>query len=153
MKICRITRETSCKLRNTNSSPTFPYISVFKKRKEKAWGTELMYFIFAEIKGKSNSTRIYLIWTRSARFDGGNFMRSISLKKLNLVLMACMILQKLRTAQVKRYPWVPLLQQGHAEPGTRPGSFGRSPRREALWAVWTACASDLAPTQRRSAAW
>lgn len=86
MKIRRITRETSCKLRNTNSSPIFPYISVFKKRKEKAWGTELMYFVFAEIKGKSNSTRIYLIWTRSARFDGGNFMRSILFKKLNLVL-------------------------------------------------------------------
>lgn len=91
MKICRITRETSCKLRNTNSSPTFPYISAYvneekKKKKEKAWGTELMYFVFAEIKGKSNSTRIYLIWTRSARFDGGNFMRSILFKKLNLVL-------------------------------------------------------------------
>lgn len=91
MKICRITRETSCKLRNTNSSPTFPYISAYvneekKKKKEKAWGTELMYFIFAKIKGKWNSTRIYLIWTRSARFDGGNFMRSILFKKLNLVL-------------------------------------------------------------------
>lgn len=164
MKICRITRETSCKLRNTNSSPTFPYISAYvneekKKKKKKAWGTELMYFIFAKIKGKWNSTRIYLIWTRSARFDGGNFMRSILFKNTQfsfipgLFIYFIYLLQKPRTAQVKRYPWVPLLQQGHAEPGTRPGSFRRSPRREALWAVWTACASDLAPTQRRSAAW